>query len=99
MRHFLCKSININKVPFSLSKLQKSKFFLCHFVINGELFKMEENNIFQNNWDKFFKNGKTVILPIDHGTVIPVTELNDTGQLIEDVTLCRWICSQLWWYR
>ena len=47
---------------------------------------MEENNIFQLNWDKFFKNGKTVILPIDHGTVIPVPELNDTGQLIEDVS-------------
>ena len=47
---------------------------------------MEENNIFRLNWDKFFKNGKTVILPIDHGTVIPVPELNDTGQLIEDVS-------------
>ena len=44
---------------------------------------MEENNIFRHNWDKFFKDGKTVILPIDHGTVIPVPELNDTGELIE----------------
>ena len=47
---------------------------------------MEENNIFRHNWDKFFKDGKTVILPIDHGTVIPVPELNDTGELIEAVS-------------
>jgi len=47
---------------------------------------MEENNIFRHNWDKFFKNGKTVILPIDHGTVIPVPELNNPGQLIENVS-------------
>ena len=45
---------------------------------------MEENNIFRHNWDKFFKDGKTVILPIDHGTVIPVPELNDPGELIEE---------------
>ena len=47
---------------------------------------MEENNIFRHNWDKFFKDGKTVILPIDHGTVIPVPELNNTGDLIEAVS-------------
>ena len=47
---------------------------------------MEENNIFRHNWDKFFKDGKTVILPIDHGTVIPVPELNDPGELIEAVS-------------
>lgn len=47
---------------------------------------MDENNVFRHNWDKFFNNGKTVILPIDHGTVIPVPELNNAGKLIEDVS-------------
>jgi DhnA family fructose-bisphosphate aldolase class Ia len=30
----------------------------------------------------FFKNGKTVILPIDHGTAIPVAGLEHPGELI-----------------
>ena len=47
---------------------------------------MDEKNVFRHNWDKFFNNGKTVILPIDHGTVIPVPELSNAGKLIEDVS-------------
>lgn len=32
---------------------------------------------------KFFPDGRTVILPIDHGTAIPVPGLEDPGALIE----------------
>ncbi len=40
----------------------------------------------QGYLDNFFgSDGKTVILPIDHGTAIPVPGLNDVGGLIEAV--------------
>ncbi len=39
----------------------------------------------QENLDVFFHNGKTVILPIDHGVVIPVPELANPFALIESV--------------
>ena len=46
---------------------------------------MENGDQFQINWDKFFKNGKTVILPIDHGTAIPVKGLESPDELINAV--------------
>jgi DhnA family fructose-bisphosphate aldolase class Ia len=39
----------------------------------------------QDNLDTFFRDGKTVILPIDHGVAIPVPGLENPFQLIEDV--------------
>ena len=39
----------------------------------------------QDNLETFFRDGKTVILPIDHGVAIPVPELSNPFQLIEDV--------------
>jgi DhnA family fructose-bisphosphate aldolase class Ia len=39
----------------------------------------------QDNLDTFFHDGKTVILPIDHGVAIPVPGLENPFQLIEDV--------------
>ncbi len=39
----------------------------------------------QDNLDSFFRDGKTVILPIDHGVAIPVPGLENPFQLIEDV--------------
>ena len=46
---------------------------------------MENGEQFRINWNKFFKNGKTVILPIDHGTAIPVNGLENPSELIESV--------------
>jgi DhnA family fructose-bisphosphate aldolase class Ia len=34
------------------------------------------------NLSEFFRKGKTVILPIDHGTAIPVPGLEHSGELI-----------------
>lgn len=39
----------------------------------------------QDNLDTFFRDGKTVILPIDHGVAIPVPGLEDPVSLIERV--------------
>lgn len=39
----------------------------------------------EENLDLFFKEGRTVILPIDHGVVIPVPELANPAALIERV--------------
>lgn len=39
----------------------------------------------QENLDAFFRDGKTVILPIDHGVAVPVPGLENPFQLIEDV--------------
>jgi DhnA family fructose-bisphosphate aldolase class Ia len=39
----------------------------------------------QENLDLFFRNGKTVILPIDHGVAIPVPGLENPVALIEKV--------------
>src|SRR5688500_9689909 len=39
----------------------------------------------QDNLESFFHDGKTVILPIDHGVAIPVPGLENPFQLIEDV--------------
>lgn len=39
----------------------------------------------QENLDTFFRDGKTVILPIDHGVAIPVPGLEDPVGLIERV--------------
>jgi DhnA family fructose-bisphosphate aldolase class Ia len=39
----------------------------------------------QDNLDTFFRDGKTVILPIDHGVAIPVPGLENPFQLIEEV--------------
>jgi DhnA family fructose-bisphosphate aldolase class Ia len=39
----------------------------------------------QENLDTFFRDGKTVILPIDHGVAIPVPALNNPFALIEAV--------------
>lgn len=39
----------------------------------------------QDNIDSFFRDGKTVILPIDHGVAIPVPGLENPFQLIEEV--------------
>ena len=39
----------------------------------------------QDNLDTFFRDGKTVILPIDHGVAIPVPGLGNPFQLIEEV--------------
>ncbi|WP_009960440.1 MULTISPECIES: aldolase DeoC/FbaB family protein [Verrucomicrobium] len=39
----------------------------------------------QDNLETFFRDGKTVILPIDHGVAIPVPGLENPFQLIEDV--------------
>jgi len=39
----------------------------------------------QENLDLFFRNGKTVILPIDHGVAIPVQGLENPLALIEKV--------------
>ena len=44
---------------------------------------MTDDPHFNGHWEQFFKNGKTVILPIDHGTVIPVPGLEDPATLIE----------------
>ena len=38
------------------------------------------------NLDRFFPDGKTVILPIDHGTAIPVPGLENPGDLIDSVS-------------
>lgn len=37
------------------------------------------------NLERFFKDGRTVILPIDHGTAIPVPGLESPGRLIESL--------------
>ena len=39
----------------------------------------------QDNLESFFRDGKTVILPIDHGVAIPVPGLENPFQLIEEV--------------
>jgi DhnA family fructose-bisphosphate aldolase class Ia len=39
----------------------------------------------QDNLDTFFRDGKTVILPIDHGVAIPVPGLENPFRLIEEV--------------
>jgi len=39
----------------------------------------------QDNIETFFRDGKTVILPIDHGVAIPVPGLENPFQLIEDL--------------
>ena len=39
----------------------------------------------QDNLNLFFRNGRTVILPIDHGVAIPVPGLADPTSLIERV--------------
>lgn len=39
----------------------------------------------QDNLDSFFRDGKTVILPIDHGVAIPVPGLENPFALIEQV--------------
>ncbi len=39
----------------------------------------------QDNLDTFFRDGKTVILPIDHGVAIPVPGLENPFKLIEEV--------------
>lgn len=39
----------------------------------------------QDNLESFFRDGKTVILPIDHGVAVPVPGLENPFQLIEDV--------------
>lgn len=39
----------------------------------------------QDNLETFFRDGKTVILPIDHGVAIPVPGLENPFQIIEDV--------------
>ncbi|MFZ4763598.1 MAG: class I fructose-bisphosphate aldolase [Roseimicrobium sp.] len=39
----------------------------------------------QDNLDTFFRDGKTVILPIDHGVAIPVPGLENPFQIIEQV--------------
>jgi DhnA family fructose-bisphosphate aldolase class Ia len=44
---------------------------------------MTDDPHFNGHWEHFFKDGKTVILPIDHGTVIPVPGLEDPVSLIE----------------
>ena len=44
---------------------------------------MQDNNPFQGHWDAFFKDGKTVIVPIDHGTAIPVPGLENPDALVE----------------
>lgn len=43
---------------------------------------MQEDSSFQAHWGTFFKEGKTVIVPIDHGTVIPVEGLEDPSALV-----------------
>ncbi|MCB1226837.1 MAG: hypothetical protein KDK99_13560 [Verrucomicrobiales bacterium] len=40
----------------------------------------------QDNLDLFFRGGKTVILPIDHGVAIPVPELAQPMELIQRVS-------------
>ena len=39
----------------------------------------------QENLDTFFRDGKTVILPIDHGVAVPVPGLENPFQLIEEL--------------
>ena len=39
----------------------------------------------QDNLETFFRDGKTVILPIDHGVAIPVPGLEDPFHLIEEL--------------
>lgn len=39
----------------------------------------------QENLDTFFRDGKTVILPIDHGVAVPVPGLENPFKLIEDL--------------
>jgi DhnA family fructose-bisphosphate aldolase class Ia len=39
----------------------------------------------QENLETFFRNGKTVILPIDHGCAIPVPGLENPFSLIDQV--------------
>jgi DhnA family fructose-bisphosphate aldolase class Ia len=46
---------------------------------------MTDDPNFHGHWEHFFKDGKTVILPIDHGTVIPVPGLEDPATLIEEL--------------
>ena len=46
---------------------------------------MSEDPHFNGHWEQFFKEGRTVILPIDHGTVIPVQGLEDPAALIEEL--------------
>lgn len=40
----------------------------------------------QDNLEAFFRNGKTVILPIDHGVAVPVPGLEDPFAMIEAVS-------------
>jgi DhnA family fructose-bisphosphate aldolase class Ia len=39
----------------------------------------------QDNLDTFFRDGKTVILPMDHGVAVPVPGLENPFQLIEEL--------------
>ena len=44
---------------------------------------MIDDQQFRSHWDAFFTEGRTVIVPIDHGTVIPVPGLEDPATLVE----------------
>ena len=46
---------------------------------------MQDDSSFQAHWGTFFKEGKTVIVPIDHGTAIPVPGLEDPSALIRSL--------------
>ena len=43
---------------------------------------MNDDQQFHGHWNTFFTEGKSVIVPIDHGTVIPVAGLEDPAALI-----------------
>jgi DhnA family fructose-bisphosphate aldolase class Ia len=46
---------------------------------------MQDNSSFQAHWETFFTEGRTVIVPIDHGTAIPVPGLEDPAALIRSL--------------
>lgn len=44
---------------------------------------MPQDEQFRGHWDSFFTEGRTLIVPIDHGTAIPVPGLETPSDLIE----------------
>ncbi len=47
---------------------------------------MQSDETFQTHWNQFFReDGRTVIVPIDHGTAIPVPGLESPAALVRDL--------------
>ncbi len=59
-----------------------SKFFFVPRPDLAEGWGMSDDEQFRGHWDTFFNEGRTVIVPIDHGTAIPVPGLEEPADLI-----------------